>query len=266
MKLAILGGSFNPVHIGHLFLADEVLSKLNYDRVILVPAFQSPLKIDAGGALPQDRLEMLAASISGDPRLTIDECELNREGVSYTIETLIDIIERYRPEGKPGLIMGDDLVASFDSWQKPQDIAELVDFVIARREGPEALSNFSYPYRALNNEVMNVSSSLVREKIGKTDAWRYLVPSGARCIIEDRGLYGFAKSTTEIYSTKDNAGVEEKIYPSELNLANDRLESLEDEEMFLLFVNRTLIYIFPKRCLSEQQKTELSAYFGDKGI
>ena len=206
MKLAILGGSFNPVHIGHLFLADEVLSRLEYDRVILVPAFQSPFKADVEGTPPRYRVEMLAASISGDPRLTIDDCELNREGVSYTIETVIDIIDRYRPEGKPGLIMGDDLVSSFDKWQRPGDIAELADFIIAQRDGSAALESFPYPYRALNNSIMNVSSSQIRKKIANGEAWRFLVPAGARYIIEARGLYGCS-----VESNAGNAEATEKI-------------------------------------------------------
>ena len=217
MKFAILGGSFNPVHLGHLFLADAVITGLGYDRVILVPAFQSPFKIGAEGAPPQDRMGMLAASITADPRLTIDDCEIRREGVSYTLDTLKDIIARYQPQGKPGLILGDDLAATFHQWRNPGEIAELADIIIARRipappasapsppdtaaggveyackgeaaDGGEGI--FPYPFRALDNEIINVSSRLIREKIKAGEAWRYLVPAGARYIIEDRGLYGF---------------------------------------------------------------------------
>ena len=82
MRIAILGGSFNPIHIGHLFLADTVLTSLNYDRVIMVPAFKSPFKQDAEGAPPAARLMMTAASIAGDQRLNIDDCEIRRGGVS----------------------------------------------------------------------------------------------------------------------------------------------------------------------------------------
>jgi len=193
VKLAILGGSFNPVHIGHLFLADAALTRFGYDRVILIPTFQSPFKIGAEGASPSDRLEMLAASIPGDPRLTIDDCEVRRQGVSFTIDTIHDIIARHKPEGKPGLILGDDLASTFSQWQKPAEIAELVDIIIARRvTGPDpGLADFPYPYRAMDNEIIDVSSHMVREKISKGENWRYLVPPGARYLIEDRLLYGF---------------------------------------------------------------------------
>ncbi|MDR1566574.1 MAG: nicotinate (nicotinamide) nucleotide adenylyltransferase [Treponema sp.] len=204
MRVAILGGSFNPVHVGHLFLADGVLSGLGYDRIILVPAFQSPFKIGVSGASPQDRLDMLAASIAGDPRLTIDDCEIRREGVSYTIDTIADIRKRYGLKGKPGLILGDDLAPAFVRWRKADEIACQADIIIARRlfnppnRGDEAPSEeapegrdleFPFPYTGLNNEVINVSSRLVREKIFQGENWRYLVPSGARFIIEDRNLY-----------------------------------------------------------------------------
>jgi len=193
MKIAMLGGSFDPVHIGHLFLADLALSDLGYDRVVLVPAFQSPFKIGAESASPLSRLEMLAASISGDPRLTIDDCEINREGISYTVDTLKDIIARYEPDGKPGLIIGDDLAGSFEKWRSPEEIAGLADIIIARRL-PELIRTadaFPFPFIELENEIMNVASHKVREKIRGGGAWRYLVPAGARYIIESTKLYGF---------------------------------------------------------------------------
>ena len=213
MKLAVLGGSFNPVHNGHLYLADSVLTAFNYDRIILVPAFQSPFKPEAAGADAADRMEMLAASIPGDPRFSIDDCEINREGISYTIDTLKDIIARYRPEGRPGLILGDDLVSDFHKWHKPDEIAEIADIIIARRlppsespaspgsamppsaspgsATPASTENFAYPHKVLGNEVLNISSSMLRDKIAHNEEWRYLLPSGARYIIENRRLYGF---------------------------------------------------------------------------
>jgi nicotinate-nucleotide adenylyltransferase len=188
VKLAVLGGSFNPVHVGHLYLADLVLSAFGYDRVVLVPAFESPFKLGASAPSPQDRLAMLAASIPGDPRLVIDDCEIRRGGVSYTVDTLKDIIRRYRPEGRPALILGDDLARDFPKWRKSEEITGLADIIVARR----ILSGegiYPYPNRQLKNGVMEVSSAMVREQIRDGGNWRYLVPGGARFIIEDKGLY-----------------------------------------------------------------------------
>jgi nicotinate-nucleotide adenylyltransferase len=195
VKLAVLGGSFNPVHIGHLYLADLALSAFGYDRVVLIPAFQSPFKLGAAAPSPQDRLAMLAASIPGDPRLVIDDCEIRREGVSYTVDTLTDVIRRYRPEAKPGLILGDDLARDFPKWKNSEEITRLADIIVARR----TLSGegvYPYPNRQLKNEVMEVSSAMVRDRIREGGNWRYLVPGGARFIIEDRGLYGLETGET----------------------------------------------------------------------
>ncbi|MDR1955366.1 MAG: nicotinate (nicotinamide) nucleotide adenylyltransferase [Treponema sp.] len=190
MKLAILGGSFNPVHLGHLVLADTVLAVLGYDRIILIPTYQSPFKQGAVGGSPQDRLDMLAASIPGDPRLTLDDCEIRRKGVSYTIDTITDIIARYHPEGKPGLILGDDLAGSFLAWRNAADIMNQADIIIARRLAAPSES-FPYPHKQLNNAIMDISSVVVRNRIRDQGNWRYLVPAGARLIIEDRSLYGY---------------------------------------------------------------------------
>jgi nicotinate-nucleotide adenylyltransferase len=193
MKLAILGGSFNPVHMGHLFLADAVLSEMHYDRVILVPAYRSPFKLAAPGmeGSARDRLEMIAASIAGDPRLTVDDCEIRREGVSYTVDTIADIIRRYAPDERPGLIIGDDLAADFPQWSRSDDILGVADIIIARRHHSGAL-DIPYPCTQITNDVMEISSGMVREKIAANAAWHFLVPAAVRTIIEDRGLYGYS--------------------------------------------------------------------------
>jgi len=192
MRLAILGGSFNPIHLGHLFLADAVLSELRYDRVVMVPAYKSPFKLAAPGMedSASDRLEMIAASIGVDPRLALDDCEIKREGVSYTVDTIADIINRYNPDGKPGLIIGDDLIEDFPKWYKSGEILSMADIIIARRVHSGNLEA-AYPNTQITNDVMGISSGEVREKIAANSAWRYLVPNAARIIIEDRKLYGY---------------------------------------------------------------------------
>jgi nicotinate-nucleotide adenylyltransferase len=189
VRLAILGGSFNPVHLGHLCLADAVLSGLPYDRVVFVPAFRSPFKPDAAAPSPGDRLDMLAASLPADPRFLIDDCEIRREGLSYTVDTLEDIIRRYLPEGKPGLILGDDLARDLPRWKDFEKILSLADIIIARRLLPEP-GDYPYPCLRMRNEVTQISSAQVRELILQGKNWRYLVPAGAGLIIMERGLYG----------------------------------------------------------------------------
>lgn len=193
MRLAILGGSFNPVHLGHLFLAESALSALNYDHVALIPAWRSPFKPDAEGmeSGAKDRLELVAASIAGDPRLTVDDCEIRREGISYTVDTLHDVMSRYCPEGKPGLIIGDDLAANFLRWHNSEAILDMADIIVARRDGSPA-DTFPFPCIRLDQATLPVSSAILRERIAAGKAWRYLTPEGARSIIEKRRLYGFS--------------------------------------------------------------------------
>ncbi|MCL2270755.1 MAG: nicotinate (nicotinamide) nucleotide adenylyltransferase [Treponema sp.] len=209
VRLALLGGSFNPIHLGHLYLADAVLCELHYDRVVLVPAFRSPFKLAAAGMedSARDRLEMIAASIAGDPRLTVDGCEIQRGGVSYTVETLADIIRRYAPDGKPGLIIGDDLAADLPHWHKSDGILEMADVIIARRLHSGKLS-VPFPSAQITNDVMEISSGMIREKIASGTAWRYLVPAAARAVIEERGLYG---SGTPAQNQNENKGMKSLI-------------------------------------------------------
>ena len=190
MKLAILGGSFNPVHIGHLVLAETVLSEFEYDRVILIPTYQSPFKIDAQGGSPKDRIDMLTTSIAGDPHLTIEDTEIKRKGISYTIDTIRDIINRYNPTGKPALILGDDLIYDFNKWRSAEEIARLTDIIIANRISTDGI-DFPYPHKRLNNTIMEISSEYIREQIKNQGIWRYLVPQSACKIIEERRLYDY---------------------------------------------------------------------------
>jgi len=195
MKIAVFGGSFNPVHMGHLVLADAVLSKLGYDRVVLIPAYRSPFKLAVLGMedSTRNRLEMIAASIAGDPRLTLDDCEIRRGGISFTVDTLADIIRRYAPDEKPGLIIGDDLVDDFPDWHRSGEILSMADVIVARRIR-SGKPRIPFPCIQIDNEVIEVSSGMVRERIAKNDAWRYLVPAAARSVIEGSGLYGCTQS------------------------------------------------------------------------
>ena len=192
MKLGILGGSFNPFHLGHLFLAEKALSTLKLDRVVFVPAYRSPFKLDGEYMEDNtnDRILMLASAITGDSRFTIDACEIKRGGVSYTVDTLEDIISRYLPDSKPALIIGDDLAEEFPKWQKSERILQLADIAVACRIN----SAKKYPFKhiKIKNDVVEISSSALREKIRGGNDWQPLVSPGTRVIIEERQLYGYS--------------------------------------------------------------------------
>jgi nicotinate-nucleotide adenylyltransferase len=186
MKFAMLGGSFNPVHNGHLRLARGICA-LGYDRVILVPAYQSPLKPSGQGESADFRVELLLAAIRGDRRLTVDLCEIRRQGVSYTIDTVYDLTARYTPEGKLGLVLGDDLLAAFSEWRGAEEIARVCDLIIARRLGEKP--NFPYPHRDLANPIVKLASAEIRGAIAGGSRWRDSVPLEAARLIEAGGFY-----------------------------------------------------------------------------
>jgi len=188
MRLALLGGSFNPVHVGHLGVAGEVSRSLGYERVIFVPA-SSPVhksfEADAGAA---HRLAMLRIAVRGRPELGVDDCELRRGGDSYTIDTVRELLARYRVDGKPGLIIGDDLIGEFRSWKEAGALAALVDLIVARRHG-SGQGTSEFPCRFVDNAVHAVSSSEIRRRLREGLSVRGLVPEGVRKYIQRHGLY-----------------------------------------------------------------------------
>ena len=191
MKTAIFGGTFNPVHIGHLLIAEEVLSQTDCDNVLFIPANIPPHKSvdDPGAAL---RLSMLEQSVSSNPRFRVSDCEILRSGVSYTIDTIRYLVDIGIVEARPSLLIGDDLVEGFDSWKESQAIAEESSLIVVHRRHAQKIP-VSFPHRYVDNEIFPVSSTIVRQKIAEGGAWHYLVPEAARNIIEKHGLYGFKK-------------------------------------------------------------------------
>lgn len=137
MKLALLGGSFNPVHNGHLLLALQTANEYGYERVLFIPAKDPPHKFIASGAREEDRWAMLNAALDefNDARFIADDCELRHEGVSYTIDTVRALERRYkmRPGEKLGVIIGSDLCADFGKWKEADLLAEITDILLGRR-------------------------------------------------------------------------------------------------------------------------------------
>lgn len=221
MRLAFLGGSFNPLHIGHCMLAETVVKELHYDTVLFVPAFVPPHKQLNGGVLPEQRFAMTEAFCrstehNGSSFFSADDCEIRRGGISYTYDTLVHIIERYgaRLDGKPALIMGQESAAQFYKWHKADEIARLSDFIIARRHpdangvdvgGFENVPSGSYtgdfsggteyvafdrPHVLLENPLLPISSTEIRSRIAAGKAFRYLVPESVFQYIMKHKLYG----------------------------------------------------------------------------
>lgn len=191
MRLAIIGGTFNPPHVGHLILAEEILATGDFDKILLIPANIPPHKVPKDDPGPDMRLAMLQESIEGWPSFIVEKCELERKGISYTVDTLKVIYEKYSlVTDKPALVIGDDLALDFmAAWKNPEGILNLTNLVIAHRLYKEEVV-LPYPHRYIDNLIIPVSSSLIRERIAKNGAWRTLVTSHVRETIEHYGLYG----------------------------------------------------------------------------
>lgn len=201
MKIALFGGSFNPVHNGHVALGKTVVEQLGYDRVVYIPAYQNPFKTEPSGAADQDRIAMLHAALDSFDWAVVEPCEIERGGVSYTYDTVVALISRYRQQGllapgeKPALLVGSDISRRFREWYRVQELVQLVDLLVARRPCEEAdLSGvaleFPFPHTPVVNELYDVSSSQIRQLCGCGKDFSSLVPETVYGYILERGLYG----------------------------------------------------------------------------
>jgi len=181
-SVGIFGGTFDPVHVGQLAIANAALDELGLARVYFVPARRSPLKQDGPIAGPEDRLAMLTAATAGEPRFRVSGIELDRKGPSFTVDTL----EALRGEGELFLILGSDAYADFERWREPARIRSLATIVLAARPGaPNAPSGV----RMLDSPLMDISSRELRARAARGRSLRYLVPDEVLRYIEEHGLY-----------------------------------------------------------------------------
>ena len=181
MRIGLLGGSFDPVHYGHLRAAEWSLEALALDRVLLVPARRSPFK-GPGIASDRDRLAMLKRAAADNPRFEVETCELDREPPSYTVDTLRTLTRR-APGDAFILILGSDAAKDLEKWREIGEIRSLADLRILARpdesSGPEALAF----------EGLSVSSTGIRRAVSAGRSIRYLTPDSVRLYIEEKGLY-----------------------------------------------------------------------------
>ena len=192
--LGVFGGSFDPPHIGHLIAAEEVLEALSLERVVFIPVRRSPLKAGVA-ACPAARLRMLRSATETNERFEVDGIEIERGGVSHTVDTLRALSAR-RPGRRLVLVLGADQWAGFDRWRSPGEIAAIAAIAVVTRAAAAPVrpgAGFEPPPSPRITEVpipsVALSSTLVRRRIRAGRSIRYLVPDGVRRIIEDESLY-----------------------------------------------------------------------------
>ncbi len=187
MKIGILGGTFNPAHLGHLILAEEAREKLGLDKIVFVPANKPPHKDNGDIAEASFRLKMLKLAIKGNKHFFVSDIEIKRQGRSYTIDTIKEFKRKY-PSDELYFIIGSDLLKYLDEWKDLNEINKIVKFVAATRPG-YPLEKIPAYIQTLGIRAVDISGFEVRKCIKENKSFRYLVPDAIFNFINKKGLY-----------------------------------------------------------------------------
>jgi nicotinate-nucleotide adenylyltransferase len=196
VRIGVLGGTFNPPHLGHLVCAQEAYVQLALDKVMLIPARIPPHKPVEDEPGVEHRLELCRLAVQGDPRLEASDLEVAREGMSYTVDTLSELHSN-APDNDLFLIVGGDIAAGLANWHEPEQVLSMATLAVAKRRGTSrgavksALAHLRGGEKArfFRMPRIAISSSLVRERVRAGMPIRYLVPETVESYIADRGLY-----------------------------------------------------------------------------
>jgi nicotinate-nucleotide adenylyltransferase len=202
VRVALLGGTFNPPHLGHLLCASEAADQLELDRVVLLPAFVPPHKEVPDDPGPEVRLGLCELAAASDPRLEVSRLELDRGGASFTVDTLRELHAR-DPEHELIFIVGGDMAVSLPTWKEPREVLRLATLAVAERSGAlrrdvterltaEYGDDVSDRITFFDMPRMDISSSEIRRRVAAGRTIRYLVPDAVAEEIERRGLYSRA--------------------------------------------------------------------------
>ena len=184
-KIAILGGTFNPPHLGHLIIASEVQAQLNFDEIWFMPNQEPPHKESTIGVNSAQRLEMVRRAVSDNPLFKIQTIELERTGRSYTFDTMKLLTEKYDADFH--FIIGADMIEYLPKWSKIEELVKLVTFVGVNR--PDYDKQSTYPIILMDVPNIEISSCMIREKVKMGKSIRYFVPKTVMEYIEENGLY-----------------------------------------------------------------------------
>ncbi len=181
-KIGIYGGTFDPIHHGHLILARAASEQLALEKVIFVPAAVSPFK-GPPSAAAEARLRMLRTAIEGDPTFVADDCDLRRAPPSYTFDTVEQIRQR---EGDATFyyLLGEDNIEGLSRWHRFPELREIVDFVVLDRKGNAP----GHPYLTVRRKI-DISGTDIRKRVASGHSIRYLVPAAVEEIIRQENLY-----------------------------------------------------------------------------
>lgn len=185
-RVGILGGTFNPPHLGHLVIADQVATQLGLDQVLFMPDAQPP-HVDRKLTIPaRDRVAMVKAAIADNPRFSLELTEVQRGGLSYSYDTMLQLTQQH-PENQYYFIIGGDMVAYLPKWHRIDDLVKLVQFVGVCRQGYAHES--PYPVLWVDVPSIGISSTMIRQRVRHQQSIRYLVPTMVDLYIKEHLLY-----------------------------------------------------------------------------
>lgn len=197
MKFGVLGGTFDPPHVGHLILAEEAREQLGLERVFLVPAGTPPHKLDEPMTSADHRVEMTRRAVAANPHFFVSLVDVERPGPSYTVETLRLLHERWGAETGIYFIVGMDMLADLPNWRKPRQVVELCRLAAANRPGYEAdvsqleaaIPGISGKIDYLTMPLLEVSGTDLRQRAREGRTLRYYVPAAVEAYIQAHRLY-----------------------------------------------------------------------------
>lgn len=193
MRLAIFGGTFDPPHIGHLLAAEDAFDKLALDRLVFVPAAAQPLKVGKVIASAEQRLAMTKMLVEGDPRMEVSSVEVERPGLSFTVDTLVHFADRY-PSAERFLLLGADVLATFGQWKEPHRILQLAKPVLLQRQNDEMPGTLpreleKTEFVRLPTRRIDVSATEIRDRVRAGKPIRGFVTDNVAAFIQRDGLY-----------------------------------------------------------------------------
>jgi nicotinate-nucleotide adenylyltransferase len=189
MKVGIFGGTFDPIHNGHLITAVAVKELRNLDKIIFIPSFIAPHKIDRLSSSPEHRIEMLKRAIKGIHYFDYSDFEIKKEGVSYTIDTLKFLQNKY---ADIELIIGYDNLLEFSTWKDPDEILKMIKLVVLKRKvqnDPIVKDKFYYASEIIETPTIEISATAIRERVGNNLPINFLVPDAVMEYINYFNLY-----------------------------------------------------------------------------
>jgi len=188
-KVGIFGGTFDPIHLGHLITAQSVKEIRNLDKIIFIPTYISPHKTDAKPSSPEDRLKMIKIAVDGIPFFDCSDIEVNKGGISYTVDTLRELKKYY---DKIELIIGYDNIFTFHTWREPDEIFKLADVIVLKRKSshpPQFEDKYFRQAIFVQTRGIEISATDIRERVKIGMPINFLVPPKVMEYIYNHKLY-----------------------------------------------------------------------------